>query len=391
MGDHRWVRLREGCFVNPFSIEFFFGESPPLSGPVKPPPEPPLKLRAVQAVVTGRCNLSCAYCSARMAGGFRGDMEQSVIEAVLGHSTPGMLLLITGGEPLLNPGAVRSLIDGWGGQAVLFTNGTLLDRETAVYLRDRGTALVVSMDGFEEQHTVFRGDSWKGAARALDLAMEVGLPAGVSMVTGPHNESAFPGCLYAIHKRFRPVSFGLNIQHFTPMNFEPITGDQYARIIEGAYRFSFESGVFVDQVARRLLPLVTGEFRHRDCAAQGGKLVFRPDGAVSSCVNTKILTEWGRRNPVNYPSCEGCAALGICGGGCTWDGIHLSPGGTGPDPRNCLWTIRLLEAFSRTVEENLPPNVSRPSREFLASLFETLCRRTDTPLAQSIGHGGESP
>ena len=390
MGDRGWRLLREGCFVNPFSIEFFFGESPPASGPFEPPPMPPPKLRAVQAVVTGRCNLSCTYCSARITGGFSGDMDHRTVSAVLSRSAPGMLLLVTGGEPLLHPEAVGALIDGWGGQAVLFTNGTLLDKGTAIRLKESGTALVVSMDGFEEQHGTFRGASWKGAARALDLAMEVGLPAGVSMVTGSHNYKAFPDCLYGLHERFGPVSFGLNIQHYTPVGFDPITADQYASMIEGAYRFSLESGVFVDQVARRLLPVVTGEFRHRDCSAQGGKLVFRPDGSVSSCVNTKEIVDWGGKNPVNYPSCAGCAAIGVCGGGCTWDALHLSPSGIGPDPRNCTWTIRLLRAFSRTIQENLPPNVRTPSREFLASLFEKLCRRADTPLAQSIGHGGES-
>jgi hypothetical protein len=101
------------------------------------------------------------------------------------------------------------------------------------------------------------------------------------MVAGTHNSGTFPECMYGLLERFSPASFGVNIQHYTPEGFFPIPGAEYARIIRGAFRFSMETGVFVDQVARRLLPLVTGEFRHRDCAAQGGKLVYRPDGTVS--------------------------------------------------------------------------------------------------------------
>jgi len=384
-----WVELRDNCFVNPFSVEFFFGGTSPLDGPISPPPEPALRIRAVQAVVTGRCNLLCTYCSARIAGGFEGDMEPATFDAVLSHSHPDSLLLVTGGEPLLHPAAVRALIRGWSGQAVLFTNGSLLDRETVQFLKEHGTALVVSMDGFEREHNLYRGDSWKAAAAALDLARENGLPTGISLVAGSHNAGSLPECLYGILERFGPSSFGINIQHYTPHSFSPISADEYSRIILGAYRFSLETGVFVDQVARRLLPVVTGLFRHRDCAAQGGKIVFHPDGSVSSCVNTRGIEEWGSRNPVNYPFCRGCPALGICGGGCTWDGIHLAPEGCGPDPRNCVWTLDLLRAVSETVEERLPRSVVRPSREFLAPLFENLCRRAGSPLAQSLGHGEE--
>ncbi|MFO7625780.1 MAG: radical SAM protein [Candidatus Fermentibacteraceae bacterium] len=389
MPETGWVELRHNCFVNPFSIEFFFGGSPPADGPVSPPPEPSLRLRAVQAVVTGRCNLMCSYCSARIAGGFKGDMDHATLDAVLSHSDPDSLLLVTGGEPLLHPKAVRTLIRGWSGQSVLFTNGALLDRRTALFLKEHGTALVVSMDGFESEHNRFRGDSWKAAAAALDLARETGLPAGISLVAGSHNAGSLPESLYGLLKRFKPASFGVNIQHYTPDAFSPISADEYSRIILGAYRFSLETGVFVDQVARRLLPIVTGHFRHRDCAAQGGKIVFRPDGSASSCVNTRGIEQWGNRNPVNYPVCAGCPALGVCGGGCTWDGIHLTSDGCGPDPRNCVWTLDLLRAVSETVEERLPRSVARPSRSFLASLFENLCRRAGAPLAQSLGHGEE--
>lgn len=384
-----WVELRKNCHVNPFSIEFCFGDTPPADGPVSPPPEPPLRLRAVQAVVTGRCNLMCSYCSARIAGGFRGDMDSATLREVLTQSHPDSLLLVTGGEPLLHPGAVRKLVSGWNGQSVLFTNGSLLDRETVLFLKEHGTALVVSMDGFESEHDIFRCGSWKAAARALDLARENGLPAGISLVTGSHNAGSLPECLYGLLERFRPASFGINIQHYTPRAFLPIGAAEYSRIILGAYRFSLDTGVFVDQVARRLLPVVTGHFRHRDCAAQGGKVVFHPDGSRSSCVNTSGMERWGNRNPVNYPSCSGCPALGICGGGCTWDGMHLSASGSGPDPRNCVWTLDLLREVSRTVEKRLPDRVKRPSRAFLSSLFESICRREGTPLAQSLGHGEE--
>ncbi len=389
MSESGWLELRKGCFVNPFSLEFFFGECPPVEGLALPPPEPPLRTRAVQAVVTGRCNLKCGYCSARIAGGFEGDMSRETLKALLERSAPDVLLLVTGGEPLLCRETVAALIDGWRGQTVLFTNGSLLNRETAVFLKERGTALVVSMDGFQEVHRIQRGDSWNGAARALDIARETGLPAGISMVAGTHNSGTFPECMYGLLERFSPASFGVNIQHYTPEGFFPIPGAEYARIIRGAFRFSMETGVFVDQVARRLLPLVTGEFRHRDCAAQGGKLVYRPDGTVSSCVNTRLITDWGHRNPVNYPGCHRCPALGVCGGGCTWDGIHLSPDGAGPDPRNCEWTLALMDSISSVVEENLPEGVSRPSRALLECLFGSICRRPGEALAQSLGHGQE--
>jgi 12,18-didecarboxysiroheme deacetylase len=136
---------------------------------------------------TKACNLNCVHCYARA--------DERVHEKELSHEEGLALLddladfgvpvvLFSGGEPL-----VRSdLVDlaryavGKGMRAVISTNGTLIDEETAARLRDVGLSYVgVSLDGLEEVNDRFRGkkgafrDALKGIHNCRNAGLKVGL------------------------------------------------------------------------------------------------------------------------------------------------------------------------------------------------------------------------
>ncbi len=367
------------------------GDLPPSPFPRIPPPSS----GTVQAVITTRCNLACGYCSVRGSPCFRegsGVMDGKTADRVVSTAAGCRLLVVTGGEPLLETNLALDIIGRAGRPSVVFTNGTLLDGSTATALRGCGASALVSMDGSREEHDRERkypgGEgSWDRVAEGLDAARSAGLRFGISMVLRGQAPAAIGDAMAFILERFHPASFGLNIPHFTQSGFRSPSPAECAEAVVMAYRFARRTGTYFDQAARRLLPLVSGRPRYRDCEAMGGKKVFFPDGSCSPCVNWMSMEqpppEWADRIPLAHGFCAGCPAVCICGGGCAWDGDHLAgPGGM--DRRNCAWTLDLLEEF--LLDTGRTFGWKTPSRESLASEFAPLLPGGEGVLATSMGH-----
>jgi MoaA/NifB/PqqE/SkfB family radical SAM enzyme len=89
--------------------------------------------------VTWRCNLRCVHC---YMGAYRSEPELSLVEIrrVIDELVDAgcLRLLITGGEPLLRPDfrEIYRYAVQKGLLLTLFTNGTLVDREIAAFLKD---------------------------------------------------------------------------------------------------------------------------------------------------------------------------------------------------------------------------------------------------------------
>ncbi len=381
------IYSRGAAFLDTCSLEIRIG-SPPEVEAQAPPEAPEPVLTAVQAVVTRKCNLSCGYCNVRLSGDGESTMARETMERVLeavSSAGEGRLFMVTGGEPLLEPEITFELLERAGPPSVLFTNGTLIRRSTALRIKAAGASPVVSMDGLPQRHDRARCGSWSSAAAGLAELGEAGVEFGISAVVNGDNILRLEEDMEAVHEMFRPTGMGFNILHWTPEGFHPVSGEEYADAMGRIFRKALELGVFVDQIARRIGPLITGKYRHRDCSAIGGKLVFHPDGAVSNCISSRVLEDWRGRMPSAMEHCRGCPAAGICGGGCAWDGIHLgSPGG--PDERHCLWTRRILDLFLEDAGNSFPPGPV--SRRMLAERYGSMITRGSSPLGTSIGHRG---
>lgn len=110
------------------------------------------------------CNLNCRYCYTRYGTvyeRFAGQSDRAIaqiyikaIDAV--YSTfgrdPNFITFYGGGEPLLDFETIKYIIEhvereGYGYKYGIVTNGTLLRRETAEYLKVHNVLLTISMDG----------------------------------------------------------------------------------------------------------------------------------------------------------------------------------------------------------------------------------------------------
>jgi len=351
-------------------------------------------IRVIQAVVTSLCNLNCTYCSffANTPAPPRQMMSEDDLQGCVQYFNqqidPGGTLLITGGEPELNPKAVNYLCENVIGTKILFTNGTLTTKARLRYYQDHDVNLIFSLDGDLFAQDAVRREvegSFEKVARSLKQARSLKTSFGISAVVGDHNIDRLPELVRNIHKEYGPQSIGLNLPHAYGKHRWLRIAEYTAAMLE-IFDYAKKAGLFVDQINRRLSALVDGKFRFRDCSAQGEKIIVYPGGARSSCVNEGALPgrnlDWGSRLPLLSTQCQNCFAIGLCGGGCIFDGEVMYGSGCF-DERNCYFTKRMLEYMLWDFYDTLGSKANDPSA--LQAEYAGLLRRPH-PLHLSVGH-----
>ncbi len=128
---------------------------------------------------TTRCNLNCIHCGSDCSrDSSHKDMPVADFLAAvdtIGSRPPGLMVVFTGGEPLLRPDIelcgreLRKRGVKWS----IVTNGHLYDARRHVSLLNAGMgALTISLDGLEASHNWMRNDSrsFQKAISAIELA-----------------------------------------------------------------------------------------------------------------------------------------------------------------------------------------------------------------------------
>lgn len=134
--------------------------------------------------LTKRCNLKCAHCRAEAEdSSFTGELGLEKIKSILDNISASYspIMVLTGGEPLYRKDIfeIAGYAAGKGLRTALATNGTLIDKETAMKIRNAGIARVsISIDGINaEGHDSFRGvpGAFDGALNGARLLREAGV------------------------------------------------------------------------------------------------------------------------------------------------------------------------------------------------------------------------
>ena len=156
--------------------------------------------------LTQRCNQRCAHCYLSAFPGASAAEELSTEECFrvvdeIAEVNPDVLLILTGGEPLL-----RTDLFDLGGYAadkgftvVLGTNGFLLKQQHAKAMRQSGIqGASISLDSTDPaRHDAFRRlpGAWRGAIQATEVLRAEGLPFSLHMSVIEWNVEEIPAMI----------------------------------------------------------------------------------------------------------------------------------------------------------------------------------------------------
>lgn len=157
-------------------------------------------LNSYYVYLTGGCNLACKHCwlspTFQPGGGTGGHLDYGLFELAIREGLPLGLshVKLTGGEPLLHPDFLRmvDLLKQHNLGLTIETNGTLLDKKIARYLKETNilSFIAVSLDGASpESHDSFRGvkGSFEKACQAVRYLAEEGYRPQV--IISVHNDN----------------------------------------------------------------------------------------------------------------------------------------------------------------------------------------------------------
>ena len=144
---------------------------------------------------TGACNLECPSCySGRSAGGHMmpfSELDRIVTEA---KALWGIRVVVfTGGEPFMYRSEGKGILDLADRHrdllCLIFSNGTLIDRDVARRMATTGTSTVaLSVEGLREQTDARRGaGAFDRTLHAMSVLNDAGVPVGISMTATREN------------------------------------------------------------------------------------------------------------------------------------------------------------------------------------------------------------
>ena len=314
-------------------------------------------MTTIKIVMTVACNFRCDYCL--VFNNIRKVPNKSINQAdadqIISYYNSNIkngMIQFTGGEPLLNWEKISYILDNTNAFYVLQTNGSLVTPEIARRLAEKNVLVLISLDGETEQENASRkftsGKSTFGKVlEGYYLLREAGCRVGLSMVATEMNVERLYEITYNLKSKLNPDSFGFNIPHYTKYHNSDVDIEEYTEQMKKIFHFAKAEGIYIDQISRRLKPLIMEQFRLMDCTSGGEQIVFYPNGMTSNCVNypaytrTYDIDRWVKRLPIHRKLCSHCSAIGICGGGCLFDGIKRYSEGV--DLRNCYYTKSMLD------------------------------------------------
>ena len=273
-------------------------------------------------------------------------------------------IIFYGGEPLVNYDVLIHIAEKINNlrdvekcikhlEMSMVSNGLLLTEERALKLKELGISIAISVDGFTEKANSMRVDIagnnvYPKILKTLDMCKRIGVDISLSVTLSEETIKNTQDILELVDK-YNVKSFGFNIM-MSDENF--VIPQEYN---EKASQFIIDEfielrkrGIYEDRIMRKLKAFSKSQVYFSDCAATGGgQIVVAPNGRVGichGCLHNKQyfvtdvddvefnatkhsdFIEWSQLTPINKNECLDCPALGICGGGCPINAMHLKKG-----------------------------------------------------------------
>lgn len=144
--------------------------------------------------ISAGCNLSCPYCFAKVTeGDFKySDYKERDIDNILdfvkknSNASEVKTIVFFGGEPLINFRIIQYTINlvekQYSNLNIRFsitTNGTLITPSIARYLKDKNVALLISLDGYDNEYNFRKFKNGKASVNRVLKAIDICKNTGV--------------------------------------------------------------------------------------------------------------------------------------------------------------------------------------------------------------------
>ena len=328
--------------------------------------------------VAESCNLRCRYCYQADKGNGREsqrhmsrDVATRAVDFLFERSGPieDLVLVLFGGEPLLNFKTIRHVTDYAGKKAsesgkrvnfALTTNGTLLTPEIVDFLQEQDVSVTVSLDGFEEIHDRYRrfpddrpsyGVILPKVRHLLERSKKRPVVARVTVVDGPERVPEILDHLLGlgfVEAGFAPVTTGHPECQLSDRQMDELL-DAFRHLAERFLEAAGQEKFFgFSNLIDLLVSIHQGEVMNFPCGAglglfsvdAGGRLFLcqRFTGDETFCMgdifngfDEERLGRFRKEAEIsNKEECRSCWARTICTGGCyheacVREGSHLKP------------------------------------------------------------------
>lgn len=342
------------------------------------------------------CNMACKYCYVeRPANRTRplrlmvSDVADAALDKfaqVFSRELEEPQIILYGGEPTLNKPLLFHVLRRVAQMKAsgkftnrlgitLNTNGTLIDDEFALVVKQHGVQVSISLDGPKEVHDSMRpyaggSGSFDDVERACAILKHHGVDFGFSVTIHGGNIDKLDEILIWVHEKFGVISIGFNILVDRDERLIRMSEEEYAqkvtRQLIQCFEICREKGIYEDRIMRKVNAFVKGYPYISDCGAPGDQMVITPDGLVgvcqAYCASKKyfvplaefehssthpIWKTWKFRSPIYQRQCYNCIALGLCGGGCPYN-AELKQGSIwGIDETFCVHSKGTIEYLLR--------------------------------------------
>lgn len=333
--------------------------------------------------VTDRCNLACQYCylphhPRDMSYVTGKEILRRIFGATEKYGFQSVKLKYAGGEPFLRLDLIMKLQSlaeklatdtGKRLDAVVLTNGTLINKRNLEMLRQAGLRLMISVDepayGGPDQRSFSHGGG--SAAKVLaniDLALEYGFYPEISITVTKGSLHSLPRLMEWVLSR--KLKFGLNFVRPTgcssvddEMSLDSGSLAEFSEVFRVIEENLPEHSLLSSLIDRANLAVS----HTRPCGVGDNYLVFDTDGNVAKCqmalkeavakVSDNNIVETIRSSKVSVqnvsvldkPGCRSCRWRYVCAGGCPLAAFKSSGTYQSRSPYCELYQILLPQAI----------------------------------------------
>jgi uncharacterized protein len=353
-------------------------------------------IKTLYLSLTYKCNLKCSYCISNNSVALNAEQKVSALDMTeeIARLAADFYLrnvkvegdkevVFYGGEPILNLKILKFLVNYINekekirihknkkykkSRYILCTNGTLINREVALYLKENNIYPAVTFDGDKTTHDRVRkyanqGGSYRDVLKAYRILQKLNFPIGVTLTLGSHNITKLPEYVKFFSRNLKPYTMATNIM----IDYEG-GGNKYVcdgralsfGLIE-SFKVARKEGLYLVKYVmdNRVKPFVEKMPRLKGCTGTGSRAMILPDGTVSACMafakksavilqpetSKEDFLPAGINNfsPFLKNECNSCFAIACCGGGCPKNALNKHGTFSSLDDDYCLQSKNFLE------------------------------------------------